>query len=124
MKYYYKGFYSKEADCFCDIDIQDNVVIATELNGNPGTSITNAAEFLATSICHEFGIPLDRLIWIETYEAHSPQAYDLTTFDIVPFSFPYAHYESYPEGIKIALAHPKWRRLKDDELPKYNLCIN
>lgn len=124
MRYYYKGYYSQNADCVCDIDIRENIVIATELKINPGTSITNAAQILATTVCYEFRIDLKDLIWIETYEAHQPQTYDIVKFAIVPFGYPYEHYASYPEGIEFALANPKWRRLKAGELQKYNICLN
>jgi hypothetical protein len=51
------------------------VVIATTLPDNPGTSITNVAEELATQVWHTLvqpisraGDPLHDLLWVEHYE--------------------------------------------------------
>src|SRR5690349_21714907 len=43
------------------------VVIATELPGNVGASITNAAEILATEMRRLFVVPGAGLLWIEHY---------------------------------------------------------
>jgi hypothetical protein len=60
-------------------------VIATELPNNPGTSITNAAEILATHVCRDFAIPPDRLVWIEHYGyptgTDRPREFSLVTFE-------------------------------------------
>ncbi len=62
------------------------VVIATELRDNPGMSITNAAEFVATAVCRELQIHPARLVWIEHYGYPSPvtperaRTYDRVTF--------------------------------------------
>lgn len=53
--------------CICDIEIIKNLVIATEMPENEGTSVTNMAEYLATQVCQEFGINPKHLIWIEHY---------------------------------------------------------
>jgi hypothetical protein len=45
------------------------VVIATERPDNPGTSVTNAAEELASQVCQRFDIDPDKLVWIESYPA-------------------------------------------------------
>ena len=53
------------------------LVICTELENTPGTSVTNAAEILATRLCQEDPtIALEGLIWVE----HSPEGmiYHLT----------------------------------------------
>jgi hypothetical protein len=44
------------------------VVIATELPDNPGASITNAAEILATDMRRWFVVPGGGLLWIEHYQ--------------------------------------------------------
>ena len=70
-RYYYKGLW----DCisYCGLEIINNnelyTVIASELKDNPGTSITNFYEHLATKIYHEKlnGIPIEDIIWIERY---------------------------------------------------------
>ena len=51
---------------FCALEIlrladERHAVIATELRDNPGTSITNAFELVATAVCRQFNIdPLRR----------------------------------------------------------------
>jgi hypothetical protein len=95
MIHLYKGFHG--FDSHCDIQINGNVVIATELNSNKGTSVTNFAEYLATEICKKYNIPMEKLVWIEHYEAHGD--YDLVTFTI--------------DGDKFT--SPKWTRISEEK---------
>ena len=86
MIYNYTGFHGCE--CICNLEIIKNLVIATELNENEGTSITNMAEHLATLICQEFEIEPKHLIWIEHYPVRPgrsrqlPASYDLVQFNL------------------------------------------
>lgn len=66
MIYNYLGYW--ECKSKCDIEIHGNVVIATEINENRGTSITNAAEVLANKVCEEYSIDKANLMWIEHYK--------------------------------------------------------
>ena len=100
----------------CDIEtaqLEENditVVLCSELpiGKNPGQSITNAAEAIATHVCRRFSIPHDKLLWIEHYpvaafytsEPHNNQP----TFDMVTFTS--------TGGI---LQHPQWRPMTDAE---------
>lgn len=43
------------------------LVIAYELPDNPGRSVTNAAEDIATQFAEAAGVGLDRLVWVESY---------------------------------------------------------
>ena len=43
------------------------VVVVTELDDNPGMSVTNAAEHLASQLCAQKGISPHGLVWIEHY---------------------------------------------------------
>lgn len=52
----------------CEVEVHDNVVVATELDDNPGVSITNAAEVAASAACRRFGIDPHALVWIEHYQ--------------------------------------------------------
>ena len=65
MLYEFKGFGG--CDSVCDIEVRGNVVIATELSSNEGTSITNKAEDLIVEVASKFGISLHDLVWIEHY---------------------------------------------------------
>ena len=85
MIYNYTGFHGSY--CICDIEIIKNLVIATEMPENEGTSITNMAEHLATQVCQEFDIDPKNLIWIEHYpqrceRKESPESYDLVQFNL------------------------------------------
>jgi hypothetical protein len=67
------------------------VVILTELRDNPGMSVTNCVERLATEILAHHKWP-DRVppVWIEMYEdgvrgtREDPQTFDLVSFDGPP----------------------------------------
>ena len=79
-------------------------VIATELPHNPGTSITNAFELVASAVCLQFAIDPHRLVWIEHYgyasafAAGNPRPFDLVSFDVLPVR---------DRGV----AHPQWKRM-------------
>jgi hypothetical protein len=79
------------------------VVVATEMEGNPGMSVTNAAEDIATQLAAAYNLEVDRLIWIEHYcypdEGH--------IFDLVRFTW---------EGGKAS--DPQWRRITFEEVER------
>src|SRR5213076_1744871 len=72
----------------CDIEAHRRndgkyVFVATELPDNPGTSVTNFAEHLATGMRSQYGLKPEELIWIEHYpEAKNRRKED---FDLVRF---------------------------------------
>ena len=86
MLYHYTGFHG--CDSHCEIEILNNLVIATEIDSNEGTSITNMAAHLATQVCKDFGIQPDTLIWIEHYPAQDigartiPSVYAIVQFNV------------------------------------------
>lgn len=65
----------------CDIVIQGNVVICTELISNPGTSVTNMAEAIADMIVARYNLDPHKLIWLEQYENNPNKVYDIVTFN-------------------------------------------
>ena len=86
MRYNYKGFWN--CDSCCDIEVHRRsdgkyVFVATELPDNPGTSVTNFAEHLATAMRSQYALKPEELIWIE----HYPEAKDRRKedFDLVRF---------------------------------------
>lgn len=87
----------------------DLVVIATELPDNPGMSITNAAEEVATTIYQEYGqgqIEPQQMLWIEHYlERVSSTGLIPESFDLVTFRW---------DGRQFT--NPDWRRLGAQEL--------
>ena len=86
MRYNYKGFWT--CDSCCDIEVHRRsdgkyVFVATELPDNPGTSVTNFAEHLATAMRSQYALKPDQVIWIEHYpEAKGRRKED---FDLVQF---------------------------------------
>jgi hypothetical protein len=88
--YLYRGLHGCPSYCWLRIYMTpaQTVVLATELEDNPGTSITNMAAGLATEVVRTFGLPLDTLVWIEHYPAHLginggarlPESFDRVTF--------------------------------------------
>jgi hypothetical protein len=86
------------------------VAIATELKENPGTSITNAGEDLASQVCDRFGIETAQLVWIEHY------AYVLAgdvgrerTYDRVMFT------RGAPDGRPTHFKDPQWRAMREQD---------
>lgn len=86
LKYRFKGLGDCDSICSLKIDRAKNLVIASEVVENTGTSITNAAAQLATEICDKYSLNKERLIWIEHYFHKNYQGgkeeerYDLVTF--------------------------------------------
>lgn len=86
MRYNYKGFWN--CDSCCDIEVHRRsdgkyVFVATELPDNPGTSVTNFAEHLATAMRSQYALKPEDVIWIEHYpEAKVRRKED---FDLVRF---------------------------------------
>jgi hypothetical protein len=86
MRYDYRGFWN--CDSCCDIEAHRRsdgkyVFVGTELPDNPGTSVSNYAEHLATAMLGQYGLKPDQVIWIEHYpEARGRRKED---FDLVQF---------------------------------------
>ena len=86
MRYDYKGFWN--CDSCCDIEVHRRsdgkyVFVATELPDNPGTSVANFAEHIATAMRRQCGLKPAEMIWIEHYpEAKNRRKED---FDLVCF---------------------------------------
>ena len=87
MRYNYNGF--RGCDSWCDIEVQRRndgkyVFVATEVPDNPGTSVTDFAEQLATAMRRQRGLKPEDVIWID----HDPEAKDRRkeSFDLVRFA--------------------------------------
>lgn len=93
MRYDYKGFWN--CDSHCDIEAHRRtdgkyVFVATELPDNPGTSVTNFAEHLATAMRGKYGLRPDEVIWIEHYpeaKGRRKEDFDLVRFQVEGDSF-------------------------------------
>jgi hypothetical protein len=131
-RFRFPGLYGCVAWCDLErVELTDGrvVVIVSEREDNPGVSVTNFAEELATILCHRYSIEPKRLVWIEHYPAgtcpvcngtgrrHGGKAccaacrgsgrrreratYDLVTFMTVPF------------GDDWRFQEPKWRPMSE-----------
>jgi hypothetical protein len=93
----FAGYHCRPAHCHLRVYVHPDrptVVIASELASNPGTSITNRAEHLATLVCHTARIDPDTMVWIE----HYPTDWRPERFSLVEFA--------RDRGGR--LAHPRW----------------
>ena len=84
------------------------VVICSELPNNPGTSITNAAEWIAGDVIkhHKLSVP----VWIEHYPLEATYGRQ-ETFDLVLFSS-YEVRETITAGQRrYMIGSPTWKRL-------------
>jgi hypothetical protein len=82
-------------------------VVATELDSNNGTSVTNAAEKIADAVWRFLERPALGLLWIERYRdrafiAGRPQFKE--QFDLVQF-----------DQIGCTFRRPRWRRISKQE---------
>jgi hypothetical protein len=107
----FKGFLDCRSLCMLRIaEIGDyTVCMATETPENPGTSITNAAEDLATQVSRSFDLPMQKMLWIEHYGTDYMESFARSkgeqTFDLVVF-----------EMAEDRFCNPSWRRLRPEDI--------
>ena len=124
-RFRFRGFGGREAWCSLEIlPLADGrtAVVATELADNPGTSVTNVAEHLASHVCDRFGIDPDRLVWIEHYgyppavDPRKPREFEFVTFTRRRpegvWWFP-AVLKAKPDGWPGYFEEPQWRPMTD-----------
>ena len=97
----------------CGAEAYDNVVIVTELSDNPGTSVTNAAEAVASEACRRFGIDPNSLVLIEHYPMTNDDFDE--TFDIVKLNVA-PNATSMPLGRDIMFSSPQWTRISKEHV--------
>ena len=132
-RFEFRGFHG--CKCVCDLElfpISDGrtVVIATERDDNPGTSITNVAEHLASYVCDSFGIDPEHLVWIEHYgypdrvNPKRAREYDLVTFSRRKperIQWSEAVLRSKPSGWPGHFDEPQWRPMKEEDWRDFGL---
>jgi hypothetical protein len=74
--------------CRCDLHVYRDgdaatMVVASEREDNPGASITNTYEYLATGVWQKLRLPIDQVTWMEHYGAQSYGVRIDETFDWV-----------------------------------------
>ncbi|MFA5790643.1 MAG: hypothetical protein WC976_06255 [Caldisericia bacterium] len=105
----YKGYGVHDSRCGVSI-IDDGtggkIVVLTELPDNPGTSVTNYVEGIATAVVHELlpNFPVYKIKWVEHYPdtAALPPVLGRETFDRVELEW---------DGGRAAAEHVAWRNL-------------
>ena len=108
-------------DSKCGLEVLNHdgftLAIATELDDNPGVSVTNFAEHLATRVCRDFQIDPMKLVWVEHYpDAGKRPYFDPAHWDAATFTF---------DIVRAHFHHPSWfwvpepqlRALRRGELP-------
>lgn len=124
--HYYPHPATRTNEAFCGLRIYNTetgaVVILSELADNPGISVTNAIEQLATEIAKRYALNPKTTTWIEHYGPFSyyPQDGDdpnYETFDKITFA--------WRDNIASA---PQWKRLSQEQvqalLPDDDININ
>ncbi|MDP9437626.1 MAG: hypothetical protein M3P49_02615 [Actinomycetota bacterium] len=87
-----------------------HVVVASEMPGNSGTSITNGAEVVAAEIAHAYRLPTP-LVYIEHYPPSSTDE-SAETFDLVVFaSWEQRQIARVPGELVREIGPPEWRRI-------------
>ena len=111
-EYKFKGFWGCRSRCGLEVirHRSFDLVIATEMADNPGTSVTNVAEHLATAVCKDWGIPARSLVWVEHYPKRDsdfePYVPD-ESWDLVQF---------YLDPAQGRFANPVWFRLSEEQM--------
>jgi hypothetical protein len=122
-RFEYRGFHGFPSRCNLElIPLPDGrlVAIATERSDNPGTSVTNAAELLASQVCDRFGIEPGRLLWIEHY-GYGTSLFPERGHDHVTFARTYVKWANpagktptcYAEPVYFRA--PSWRQMTESD---------
>jgi hypothetical protein len=122
-RFEYRGLNGRPAWCRLELIPLSGgrtVAIATEMIDNPGTSITNAAEYLASFVCDCFEIDPDKLVWIEHYGygGRHDRTYDLVTFRRRPtemIRWAKAVLRYHASGWPGHFEEPQWRPMCDED---------
>ena len=108
----FDGFW-RTSKCYVDMFGDIALVTQVDFDDDPGTSITNAAEEVAKSICDQFKIDYEKLIFIEHYKDSdwTKNYYKLVSFEIKNNQF----------------TNPNWRNVSIEEISELirkNLSVN
>lgn len=80
MIFKYKDYNGKIAQCDA-VRYKGNLVKVSERKGNPGASVTNCIETIATKVCKEYSINPLELVLVDCSMYEGPGKYSLVTFD-------------------------------------------
>jgi hypothetical protein len=121
----YEGYFANPARCRLRIYAvpgQRAVAIATELPDNPGTSITNRADTLATLVMCKaalmFGTDPGDIVWVEHYPArpHDPmEAFRVDRYARVTFDW---------DDHRAQFVNSQWKHMTREEVDELiGLCL-
>lgn len=102
----FKGFVDVE---LYHTDLHDFVVV-TELDDNPGMSITNAAEFYCPQIAKRLNLDWKRCIFIESYPPRKLVNIQDSTYDLINFKKELPEEKYYPSlkiNFEVAKMHER-----------------
>ena len=119
MTYEYKSQWGWDSKCGLEVLNQQGftLVIVTELDDNPGVSVTNFAEHLATHVCLDLQIDPMKLVWVEHYPDAGKRPYPYPAhWDAATFTFDilHGHFHS-PSWFRVT--EPQLRAMRRGELP-------
>ena len=89
----------------------ETYVLATEPEGDSGTSITNMVEYLAATVMEENG--LAKIILIEHYEFASRGGHE---YDLATFKYPEPRWELSGGVWRRTLGPPTWQALGKEQV--------
>ena len=107
----FKGLQGCDSHCSLHVErLPDDrtLVIFTELESNPGTSVTNAIEVLASMVASKLALNPAQAVWIEHYPPGKIRGktdnWDLVTFGTI-----------LRDGINSVFDDPSWRPLRPQD---------
>jgi hypothetical protein len=117
VQFQFSGLHGRPGICAIErIALADGrtLIIASEVDENLGTSITNAAELIITQVCQRYHIDPAKLAWIEHYppsKSHGEKAdWDLVTFVFIRHG-DHWHFEE-----------PSWRPMRLEDWTRFGLA--
>jgi hypothetical protein len=113
--HHYRGYWSDGGRCRIRIYREDGhapVVICSQLQDNPNTSVTNMAEYLVAEVIEEHSLPTP-LTWIEHYPEHEGE---IGEYSLVRFSS-WELTEVCLGGVwRCRIGSPRWSPLRTEEV--------
>lgn len=92
----------------------DKVVILTQLEGDVGTSVTNASEIIANAVAEQFKLEPLRTVWIEHYPNWGPAGHSIgESFDRVTYDYKVERLSVRPDQWEVRCAYfsARWNRI-------------
>ncbi len=124
------ALHGREMKCDLHVTWLDDgriVVVASERDDNPGASVTNAAEFIATWACARLELDPQLLVWIEHYPASRRRprhSFDLATFKFQPGTggagWPTRFFLDKGQ-LPWTFGRPNWRPMTSDDFAELKL---